>query len=128
MKAFTHRELGIRRKDRRRLPGDPETFSKLFHQVAQMLSVPLPELFLVEDDKRVEIQLANAVEKGELCPSFVVRPHMLDGKTEHEIAFLSARWLTFMRPKYYLKLLLRTNTELTAVALSAISMVEPRFQ
>ena len=102
-------------------------FSKLFYYVAQVLNVPLPEVFLVEDNKAADIQLANAIEKTELCPSFVVRPHLLQGKNEREIAFLSARRLTFMRPEYYLKMLLPTNTELKVVVLSAIAMVQPRF-
>jgi golgin subfamily B member 1 len=126
-KAFPHKEFGIKRKDKRQLPGDPLMFSKLFYYVAQVLNVPLPEVFLVEDNKAADIQLANAVEKGELCPSFVVRPHLLQGKSEREIAFLSARRLTFMRPEYYLKMLLPTNTELKVVVLSALVMVQPRF-
>jgi len=127
MKAFPHKDFGIKRKDRRQLPGDPLMFSKLFYYVAQVLNVPLPEVFLVEDNKPADIQLANAIEKNELCPSFVVRPHLLQGKSEREIAFLSARRLTFMRPEYYLKMLLPTNTELKVVVLSAIVMVQPRF-
>jgi tetratricopeptide (TPR) repeat protein len=127
MKAFPHKDFGVKRKDRRQLPGDPLMFSKLFYYVAQVLNVPLPEVFLVEDNKPADIQLANAIEKNELCPSFVVRPHLLQGKSEREIAFLSARRLTFMRPEYYLKMLLPTNTELKVVVLSAIVMVQPRF-
>jgi hypothetical protein len=127
MKAFPHKDFGIKRKDRRQLQGDPLMFSKLFYYVAQVLNVPLPEVYLVEDNKPADIQLANAIEKNELCPSFVVRPHLLQGKSEREIAFLSARRLTFMRPDYYLKMLLPTNTELKVVVLSAIVMVQPRF-
>ena len=127
MKAFPHKDFGIKRKDKRQLPGDPLMFSKLFYYVAQVLNVPLPEVFLVEDNKPADIQLANAIEKNELCPSFVVRPHLLQGKSEREIAFLSARRLTFMRPEYYLKMLLPTNTELKVVVMSAIVMVQPRF-
>jgi tetratricopeptide (TPR) repeat protein len=127
MKAFPHKEFGIKRKDRRQLPGDPLMFSKLFYYVAQVLNVPLPEVFLLEDNKPADIQLANAIEKSELCPSFVVRPHLLQGKSEREIAFLSARRLTFMRPEYYLKMLLPTNTELKVALLSALVMVQPRF-
>ncbi len=127
MKAFPHKDFGIKRKDKRSLPGDPLMFSKLFYYVAQVLNVPLPEVFLVEDNKPADIQLANAIEKNELCPSFVVRPHLLQGKSEREIAFLSARRLTFMRPEYYLKMLLPTNTELKVVVMSAIVMVQPRF-
>ena len=127
MKAFPHKEFGIKRKDKRALAGDSLMFSKLFYYVAQVLNVPLPEVFLVEDNKAADIQLANAIEKTELLPSFVVRPHLLQGKSEREIAFLSARRLTFMRPEYYLKMLLPTNTELKVVVLSAIVMVQPRF-
>ena len=127
MKAFPHKEFGIKRKDKRALPGDPLMFSKLFYYVAQVLNVPLPEVFLVEDNKTADIQLANAIDKTELTPSFVVRPNLLQGKSEREIAFLSARRLTFMRPEYYLKMLLPTNTELKVVVLAAIAMVQPRF-
>jgi hypothetical protein len=127
IKASPHKDFGIKRKDKRVLPGDPLIFSNLFYYVALVLNVPLPEVFLVEDNKAVDIQLANAIEKGKLCPSFVVRPHLLRGKSERELAFLSARRLTFMRPEYYLKMLLPTNTELKVVVLSAIVMVQPRF-
>src|SRR5439155_10143688 len=126
MKAAPHKDFGIKRKDRRQLQGDPLMFSKLFYYVAQVLNVPLPEVFLVEDNKAADIQLANAIERNELCPSFVVRPHLLQGKNEREVAFLSARRLTFMRPEYYLRMLLPTNTELKVVVLSAISMFNPR--
>ncbi|HEY1546829.1 MAG TPA: tetratricopeptide repeat protein, partial [Kofleriaceae bacterium] len=93
MKAFPHKDFGIKRKDRRQLQGDPLMFSKLFYYVAQVLNVPLPEVYLVEDNKAADIQLANAIEKSELTPSFVVRPHLLQGKNEREVAFLSARRL-----------------------------------
>ncbi|MCB9563808.1 MAG: tetratricopeptide repeat protein [Kofleriaceae bacterium] len=127
MKGYAHKELGIKRKDRRQLQGDQLMFSKLFYYVSQVLAVPLPEVFLVEDNKQGDIQLANFIDKGELVPSFVVRPHLLQGKTEREIAFLCARRLTFMRPEYYLKLLLPTNTELKVALLAAIVLVNPRF-
>ncbi|HEY1558512.1 MAG TPA: tetratricopeptide repeat protein [Kofleriaceae bacterium] len=127
MKAYPHKDFGVKRKDRRQLQGDPLMFSKLFLYVAQVLNVPLPEVYLVEDNKAADIQLANAIERSELCPSFVVRPHLLQGKNEREVAFLSARRLTFMRHDYYLRMLLPTNTELKVVVLSAIAMLQPRF-
>lgn len=127
MKAYPHKELGIKRKDKRQLATDQLMFSKLFYYVAQVLAVPIPEVFLIEDQKPADIQLANFVEKTELCPAFVVRPHLLSGKTEREIAFLSARRLSFMRPEYYLKLLLPTNTELKVALVSAIALVRRDF-
>ena len=127
MHAFPHKDFGVKRDDRRQLHTDQLMFSKLFVYVAQTLGVPLPDVFLMNDNKAAEIQLANALEKNEVCPSFVVRPHLLQGKTERDVAFLAARRLTFMRPEYYLRMLLPTNTELKVALLSAIVMVQPRF-
>ena len=56
-----------------------------------------------------------------------MRQNLLQGKTEREVAFLSARRLVFMRPEYYLKLLLQTNTELKVALLSAIALVRRDF-
>ena len=67
------------------------------------------------------------IDKHEPCPSFVVRPHVLQGKTEREVAFLLTRRLAFMRPEYYLRMLLPTTTELKVVLLSAIVMLQPSF-
>jgi len=106
LKAFPHKDFDLKREDRRPLEGDPLMFSKLFLYLANVLNVPVPDVYLVDDDKTVDIQLANTIEKHELCPSFVVRPHVLQGKTEREIAFLLTRRLAFMRPEYYLRMLL----------------------
>jgi len=127
MNAFPHKDFNIKREDRRQLAGDQLMFSKLFLYLAQVLNVPLPEVYLLDDNKPADVQLANAIEKNELCPSFVVRPHVLQGKTEREVAFLLARRLAFMRPEYYLRMLLPTNTELKVAVLSAIVMLQPRF-
>jgi golgin subfamily B member 1 len=127
LKAFPHKDFDLKREDRRQLQGDPLMFSKLFLYLAQALNVPVPDVYLVDDHKTVDIQVANAIEKHEPCPSFVVRPHVLQGKTEREIAFLLTRRLAFMRPEYYLRMLLPTHTELKVVMLSAIVMLQPSF-
>jgi len=127
MNAFPHKDFGVKREERRQLHTDDLMFSKLFVYVAQRLNVQLPDVYLLGDNKAADIQLANAIERNELCPSFVVRPHLLQGKTEREIAFLAARRLAFMRPEYYLRMLLPTNTELKVALLSAIVMVQPSF-
>jgi pimeloyl-ACP methyl ester carboxylesterase len=81
MKAFPHKELGVKRKDKRSLPGDPLMFSKLFYYVAQVLNVPLPEVFLVEDNKPADIQLANFDREAGAVP--VVRgPSALAARQE----------------------------------------------
>ncbi|MFT3698731.1 MAG: tetratricopeptide repeat protein [Kofleriaceae bacterium] len=124
MKAAPHKAFGIKPEDKRQLEGDPLLFSKLFLYLAQVLRVPTPDVYLVDDAKgTAEIQLANTKQ----APSFVVRPHLLQGKTEREVAYLLARRLVSMRPEYYLRMLLTTNTELKVVVLSAIAMLQPRF-
>ncbi|MEO8841998.1 MAG: hypothetical protein ABI591_30220 [Kofleriaceae bacterium] len=127
LKAFPHKDFDLKREDRHQLQGDSLMFSKLFLYLAQVLDVPVPDVYLVDDDKTVDIQLANAIEKHEPCPSFVVRPHVLQGKSEREIAFLLTRRLAVMRPEYYLRMLLPTHTELKVVMLSAIVMLQPSF-
>ncbi len=127
LKAFPHKDFGVKREDRRQLDGDPLTFSRLFVYAGQVMNTRLPDVYLVDDGKAVDIQLANAIDKTELCPSFVVRPNVLQGKNEREVAFAAARRLAFMRPEYYLRLLLPTNGELKVVLLAAIAMVQPGF-
>jgi tetratricopeptide (TPR) repeat protein len=127
LKAFSHKDLGIKREERRQLQDDSLMFSKLFVYVAQSLNVPLPEVYLVDDGKQADIQLANAIDRSELCPSFVVRPQMLQGKSERELAFMLTRKLAFMRPEYYPRMLLPTTTELQVIVLSAIAMMQPGY-
>jgi golgin subfamily B member 1 len=126
MHAHPHKSFGLRREDRRQLDSDPLLFSKLCLYVAKALNVRLPEIYLMDDDKAVDIQLANAFD-GTLCPSFAVRPQLLQGKNEREIAFLLARRLAFMRPAYYLRMLLPSYVELEQVVLATIVMVQPDF-
>ncbi|HET9990580.1 MAG TPA: tetratricopeptide repeat protein, partial [Kofleriaceae bacterium] len=127
LKGFPHKDFALEKENRRQLQGDSLMFSRLFLNVAQVLNVPVPDVYLVDDAKTVDIQLANVLDKHEPCPSFVVRPHVLQGKTEREVAFLLTRRLAFMRPEYYLRMLLPTNTELKVVLLSAIVMLQPSF-
>ncbi len=127
LKAFPHKDLGIKREERRQLLTDDLAFSKQFCYVARTLDVQLPDVYLADDGKAIDIQLANAIEKSELCPSFVVRPHRLQGKSERELAFMLTRTLAYTRPEYYLRMLLSTNTELKVVVLSALAMTQPGF-
>jgi hypothetical protein len=125
MSAFPHKDLGIKREDRRQLETDQLMLSRLFVYAATALGVTPPDIYLVDDNKAAEFQLANALDRGELCPSLVVRPQQFHGKTEREVAFLVARRLTFMRPEYYLRMLLPTTTELGVAVWAAIALVQP---
>jgi golgin subfamily B member 1 len=125
MKAHTHKEAGLKRKEKLPLPGDL-LFSKVYDYAAKVLNVLVPEVFLVNDGKTSDIQFANLIEKDQLVPSVVVRPNLMQNKGERELAFLSARRLAYMRPEYFLKLALPSNAELKGAMLSAIVMVQPR--
>ena len=126
IRAQPHKAFGLKPKDRRAIETDQLQFSKIFYYTAQVLNVPLPHVYL-QPEQPGEIAVANAQDKGQLQPSFVVRASLLQGRPEKEIAFVAARWLTFMRPDHFLKLALPTNTELKAAFLSAITMVKRDF-
>ncbi len=123
LKAFPG---NLKRKDKQALENDQLQFSKIFFYVSQVLQVPLPDVYL-RPDEQGEVAFANAEEKGMLTPTFLVRANLLQGRSEKEIAFASARWLTLMRPDHFLKLAVPTNTELKVAFLSAIALVKPDF-
>ncbi|MSP17021.1 MAG: tetratricopeptide repeat protein, partial [Myxococcales bacterium] len=124
--ARAHKDFGLRRKDRRPIENDQLLFSKVFAHLAKTMSVPVPEVYL-QPEQQGEILLANCQEKGVLVPSCVVRANLLQGRPDKEIAFSSAKFLTYMRPEHYLKYALQTNVELKTVLLSSIAMVQPGF-
>ena len=126
IRAQPHKAFGLRRKDRRAIETDQLQFSKVFHYTGQVLQVPMPDVYL-QPDKQGEVAVANAHEKGQLIPSFVIYANLLQGRPEKEIAFAAGRWLSFMRGGHYLKLALPTNTELKTAFLSAIAMVKADF-
>ncbi len=125
-KGGTHKQFGLKRKERLQLESDQLLFSKVFYYVAQVIDLPVPDVYL-RDDQPDEMMLANCLEKGVLYPSILVRKDTLRNRTEQEVAFVSARMLSFMRPDHYLKLALQTKTELKTALLSAIVLVKPDF-
>ncbi|MFH0900895.1 MAG: hypothetical protein V2A73_09730, partial [Pseudomonadota bacterium] len=126
MFARPHKVYGLKRKDRRQIENDQLLFSKVFHYVAQVLNVQMPEVYL-QPERPGEIQLCNCEEKGVLIPAFIVGPGVLQGRPEKELSYLCAKKLCYMRPEHYLKLVLPTNTQIKSTFLSAISMVQPQF-
>lgn len=124
--SHSFKQLGLRRKDRRDVANDQLLFSKIFYYVSQVLNVPLPDVYL-QDDQPGDIIPANVLEKGQLFPTFVVRQGLLQGRPEKEIAFVAARRLELLRPEHYLKLVLPTNTHLKTALMSAIVMVKRDF-
>ena len=63
-------------------------FSKLFYYVAQVLNVPLPEVYLRPERPGERTSSATPCEKRQLIPSFVVGPSLLQGRPEKDLAYV----------------------------------------
>ncbi|HEX2570588.1 MAG TPA: tetratricopeptide repeat protein [Polyangia bacterium] len=126
-RSAEHKQFGLKRKDRLDLAKHEALFSKVFTYVAGVLGVtPMPEVFL-RPEQQSGMQLANCRDKTGLIPSVVVGAELLQGRSDKELAFPIAKFLTMMRPEHYLKLLLQTNTELRMAFLAALKLVQPAF-
>ena len=68
----------------------------------QVLGVPQPELYL-RPESPGELDLANAREKAQLIPSFVVGASLLQGRPEKELAYVIGKKLTLMRPDHFVR-------------------------
>ena len=126
IRAQPHKNLGLRRKDKRAIETDQLVFSRIFNYVAQVLAMPLPEVYL-QHEQPGELFLANCIDKTELVPSVVVRSNLLQGRPDKEVAYVCARWLTMMRPEHYLKMALPSNTELKTALLTGIHLAKRDF-
>ena len=58
-----------------------------------MLAVPPPELYL-RPESPGELDMANAREKTQLVPSFVVGSGLLQGRPEKDLAYVVGKRLT----------------------------------
>jgi hypothetical protein len=126
LKSGEHKQFGLKRKDKRDLLSDQTLFAKVFNYVTQVLGVPPPEVYF-RPEVATSMQLANCREKTLLIPSLVVGAELLQGRSDKELAFPVARYMTMMRPEHYLRLIIQTNTELSVAFLAAIKLVAPNF-
>ncbi len=124
LRAQEFKQWELKRKDRRDPSTDPLMFSKVFGYVAQVLSVPPPELYLRQDWPG-ELEMANAREKGQLIPSFIVGQGLLQGKQEKELAYIIGKKLALMRPDHFVRWqhVVPTVSELKVVFLAALKLV-----
>ena len=128
-RAKEHKDWGLKRKDKRDVANDQLLFSKVFNYVNQVLGVPQPELYL-RPESPGELDLANAREKAQLMPSFVVGSGLLQGRPEKELAYVIGKRLTFMRPDHFVRWphVVPTVAELKVVFLAALKLVQPKFE
>jgi hypothetical protein len=128
VRAKEHKDWGLKRKDKRDVATDQLLFSKVFNYVNQVLGVPQPELYL-RPESPGELDLANAREKAQLTPSFVVGANLLQGRPEKELAYVIGKKLTFMRPDHLVRWpnVVPTVAELKVVFLAALRLVQPNL-
>jgi hypothetical protein len=126
LKSGEHKQFGLKRKEKRDLATDQALFSKVFNYVTSVLNVIQPEVYF-RPEQPGGLQLANTKEKHVLIPSLVVGAELLQGRSDKELAFPIARYMTLLRPEHYLRLTIQTNTELGIAFLSAIKLVQPNF-
>jgi tetratricopeptide (TPR) repeat protein len=126
IRAREHKDWGLKRKDRRDPASDQLLFSKVFNYVAQVLGVPPPELYL-RPESPGELDMANAREKTQLIPSFVVGSGLLQGRPEKDLAYVVGKRLTLMRPEHLVRWphVVPTVAELRVVFLAALKLVQP---
>jgi tetratricopeptide (TPR) repeat protein len=127
VRAREHKEVGIRRRDRRDPTSDKLMFSGVFVYVGQALGVTAPELYLRQDWPG-ELELMNARDKQQLCPAFVVGAALLQGKQEKELAYALGKKLTLMRPDHVVRwpAVVPQVSELKAYFLAALKLVQPK--
>jgi hypothetical protein len=103
-------------------------FSGVFIYASQVLGVTAPELFL-RQDWAGEVELMNAREKQQLCPSFVVGAALLQGKQEKELAYILGKKLSLMRPDHLVRwpAVVPQVSELKAYFLAALKLVQPNL-
>ncbi len=128
-RAKEHKDWGLKRKDRRDVANDQLLFSKVFNYVLQVLGTPMPELYL-RPESPGELDLANAREKTQLVPSFVVGSALLQGRPEKDLAYVVGKRLTFMRPDHFVRwpTVVPTVAELKVLFLAALKLVHPKLE
>jgi hypothetical protein len=127
VRAREHKEVGIRRRDRRDPTNDKLMFSGVFVYVSQALGVTAPELYLRQDWPG-ELELMNAREKQQLCPAFVIGAALLQGKQEKELAYSLGKKLALMRPDHVVRwpAVVPQVSELKAYFLAAVKLVQSK--
>jgi len=128
VRAREHKDMGIRRRDRRDPTSDKLMFSGVFVYASQVLGVAAPELYLRQDWPG-ELEMMNARERQQLCPAFVVGAALLQGKQEKELAYALGKKLTLMRPDHVVRWasVVPQVSELKAYFLAALKLVQPKI-
>ncbi|MBI2894767.1 MAG: tetratricopeptide repeat protein [Deltaproteobacteria bacterium] len=121
LKVRPQKDYGLKKKDRRDPLTDTVTFSKMFGYVAQVLNLPLPELYLRPDQQG---GLAFAITEP---AASVVGASLLSGYSPQDLTFIIAKHLSYYRSEHYIRWITPTTAELRTLLLAGIKMAAPKF-
>ncbi len=129
VRAREHKDWGIKRKDKRDPATDQLMFSKVFGYVAQILGLAEPPELFLRQDWAGDLEMANAREKAQLTPAFIVGSSLLQGRQEKELVYIVAKKLTLMRPDHFVRWqhVVPTVAELKVLFLAAVKLVQPNL-
>ena len=109
----------------RRFKQDPATstvtFAKTFGWAAQVLGVPLPELYVRNDVAGALVAVPSSP------PASVAGQTVLTGFTPQELTFIVGKHLSYYRGEHYIRNLFPTLNELKVVLFSAIKLIMNDF-
>ncbi len=97
------------------------TFAKTFGWAAQVLGVPLPELYVRNDVAGALVAVPSAP------PASVAGQTVLTGFTPQELTFIVGKHLAYYRGEHYIRNLFPTLNELKVMFFAAIKIVMPEF-
>jgi tetratricopeptide (TPR) repeat protein len=121
-KVLPHKAFGLRKKDRHDPLKSKRTVAKAFGYVAQVLGLPLPELY-VRPDRSEGLHYATTEP-----PASVVGQLLLTGFAPEELTFEISRHLAYYRNEHYIRWLEPTITGLQFLLWAAIKVVKPDFK
>jgi hypothetical protein len=99
-------------------------FTRMFEYVGQVLELP-PPLVRFDPHAPGDLSLVNTKQRGQACPMLVLHADLLGPRSSQELTYAIARAMTFLRPEYYLRLVLPSRGELLAALLAAATFVQP---
>jgi hypothetical protein len=97
------------------------TFAKTFGWAAQVLGVPLPELYVRNDVAGALVAVPSSP------PASVAGQTVLTGFTPQELTFIVGKHLAYYRGEHYIRNLFPTLNELKVMFFAAIKIVMPEF-
>ncbi len=97
------------------------TFAKTFGWAAQVLGVPLPELYVRNDVAGALLAVPSSP------PASVAGQTVLTGFTPQELTFIVGKHLSYYRGEHYIRNLFPTLNELKVVLFSAIKLIMNDF-